>query len=514
MPYIQRIDIINPLMDGGSLENNLASFIAGTPIDQVFGSYESAALIGIILVLFAIIALVWGDKDIAIPSFLAIAFSFIWADGGRTLLSFIHLLPYLDSLRNAGRIFIALTPLFMLLSIYGVSIVYQKIKNREPFEITDNQKKNLTFGVAILIIIKVLELPFQEPISLEAFVSLIMVFGFIGLIYFNKANLLNLKIFFSGAILIDFLLISKNFSLLNETVLIKGSIISCVLLGVLIIFNRGLLNKDRIKGHFFGGILVLAILILIIANISILKTYDPHLNESPALKIIEKIKEYPSTTPQIWVYEIGWPIKHIDFTYWMIKNHIHPIRAYYAYFLKTTPPLALKIGNTDYYTADYIIDTAYLENGNQNLPEVTFKVNNISVFKPANVFPNAFVVRNDQMIPAKFEKFSPDEVVISGPFLQGDIAVLKAAFYPGWKINSRDASNVGNMIGAQISSDTSTVTFKFDPLDVKIGAIFSGIGILVVIALYIKRREVEKYLNELDTKMVPGRFNKKRTGKK
>ncbi|MEI7649514.1 MAG: hypothetical protein WCJ47_07405, partial [Methanomicrobiales archaeon] len=108
----------------------------------------------------------------------------------------------------------------------------------------------------------------------------------------------------------------------------------------------------------------------------------------------------------------------------------------------------------------------------------------------------------------------PDEVILSGPFLQGDVAVLKAAFYPGWKINNRDASNVGNMIGAQLSSDTSTVTFKFDPLDVKIGAIFSGIGILVVIALYIKRREVEKYLNELDKKMVPGRFNKKITGKK
>lgn len=501
IPYIQRLDgIVNPLMDGGSLENNLASFIAGTPIDQVFGFHESAALIGIILVLFAIVALVWGDKDIAIPSFLVIAFSLIWADGGRTLLSFIHLLPYLDSLRNAGRIFSAITPIFMLLSIYGVSIVYQKLKNREPFEITDNQKKNLTYGVAILMIIKILELPFQEPISLEAFVSLILIFGFIGLIYFNKADLLNLKIFFSGAIIINILLISKNFSLFNETVLIKGCIISCVLLGVIIIFNRGLLNKDRIKGHFFGGILVLAILILIIANISILKTYDPHLNESPALKIIEKIKEYPSTPPQIWVYEIGWPVKHMDFTYWMIKNHIHPIRAYYAYFLKTTPPLALKIGNTDYYTADYIIDTAYLENGNQNLPEVTFKVDNISVFKPANVFPNAFVVRNDQIIPAKFEKFSTDEVVLSGPFLQGDVAVLKAAFYPGWKINSRDASNVGNMIGAQLSSDTSTVTFKFDPLDVKIGAIFSGIGILVVIALYIKRRQVEKYLNELDKK--------------
>jgi hypothetical protein len=110
------------------------------------------------------------------------------------------------------------------------------------------------------------------------------------------------------------------------------------------------------------------------------------------------------------------------------------MRAYYAYFLKTTPPLALKIGNTDYYTADYISDTAYLENGNQNLPEVTFKVNNISVFNPANVLPNAFVVRNEQQIPARIEKFTPDEVILSGSFLQGDVAVLKTAVYPGFAL--------------------------------------------------------------------------------
>jgi hypothetical protein len=510
IPYIQRVDIINPLIDGGSLENNLASFIAGTPIEQVFGFHESAALIGIILVLFAIIALVWGNKDIVIPSFFAIVFSFIWADGGNTLLSFIHLLPYLDSLRNAGRIFSALSPILLLLSVYGVYIVYQKTKNQESFEITGSQKKNLAFGAALLIIIKVLELPFQGPVSPEAFVSLVLVFGFIGLIYFNKTNLLNLKLFFSASILIDLFLISRTFSLLNETVLIKGCIISCILLGVLLIFNRGLLNKKIIKDHFFGIILVLAILLLIIGNISILTTSDPHLNESPALKIIEKIKEYPSNTPQIWDYEYGWAFQHMDFTYWMMKNHIHPMRAHYAYYLKTMPPISLKVGNTDYYTADYIIDTAYLENGNQNLPEVSFKVNNISVFKPEHVFPNAFVVRKDQLVSAKFEKFTPDEVILSGQFLQGDVAVLKSAFYPGWKINNHDTSNVGNMIGAQLSSDTSSVTFRFDPLDVKIGAILSGIGIFVVIVFIIKRREIEKYLNEPGKKVIQDRVSKKK----
>jgi hypothetical protein len=60
--------------------------------------------------------------------------------------------------------------------------------------------------------------------------------------------------------------------------------------------------------------------------------------------------------PQTWVYETGWPIKHIDFTYWLIMNNIHPMRAYYSYFPSSTLPLVLKIGDTQYFTADYIID--------------------------------------------------------------------------------------------------------------------------------------------------------------
>jgi hypothetical protein len=50
------------------------------------------------------------------------------------------------------------------------------------------------------------------------------------------------------------------------------------------------------------------------------------------------------------------------------------------------------------------------------------------------------------------------------------------------------------MVGAQLSSDTSFVSFKFDPLDVKIGAIFTGIGIIALLVLIIKRREFETYL--------------------
>ena len=99
-----RIDVINPLGDGGSLENILASIIFGTGIDQVFGFYESIVLIGIIPVLLVILALIFGREDRMVPAFFAIVIAFIWADGGNTLLSFIHLLPVLTNFRVAGRI--------------------------------------------------------------------------------------------------------------------------------------------------------------------------------------------------------------------------------------------------------------------------------------------------------------------------------------------------------------------------------------------------------------------------
>ena len=505
-----RIDVINPLGDGGSLENNLASIIFGTGIDQVFGSYESNVLISIIPLLLVIIALIFGREDWTVPAFFAIVVAFIWADGGNTPLSFIHLLPGLTNFRVAGRVLGALLPILLLFAIYGFELLNTRMKSGEPLIPDPRQKRNIALGIGLLILVKVLELPFQSNVSLEAGLSIIIIAAFVGLLYFNQATMRNLLIFFTASCLIDAYIIIRNASALSQETEIKVLIILALIIAVIAFFNRERLHIPSRKTNYTCIFLIVGLGIALVGNASYQRISDPKLDESPALAIIEKIKEFPSTSPQIWVYENGWPIKHMDFTYWMLKNHIHPMRVYYPYFLKTTPPIALKIGNTDYYTADYIIDNAYLENGNQNLPEVTFKVNNISVYKPDNVLSNAFVVRNDQIIPAKIEKFTPDEVILSGPFLQGDVAVLKTAFYPGWKINSRDASNVGNMVGTQLSSETSSITFKFDPLDVKIGAILSGIGIIVIFVLIIKRRKFETYLKGINKPVISKKPHKGR----
>ena len=121
MQYIQRGDIINPLGDGGTLENNFASFIFGIPIDTAFGPYETMAFIGIIPVLFAIIALILGGPGHHRALFCCVVFALVWADEGRDRCIIVaHLLPLVSSFRNPGRIFGAIMPIVLLLSVYGV----------------------------------------------------------------------------------------------------------------------------------------------------------------------------------------------------------------------------------------------------------------------------------------------------------------------------------------------------------------------------------------------------------
>jgi len=507
---LSRLDIINPLGDGGSFENNLASIIFGTPIDQVFGFYETSVFIGIILLLLVILALIFGREDWTVPAFFAIVVGFIWADGGNTLISFIHLLPGLTNFRVAGRVLGVLLPIILLFAIYGVDLLNTRIKRGDPLTLNPRQKRNIAFGVGVLILVKILELPFQSNISLEAWLSIAFVAAFIGLLYFNRATTRNVLIFFSVAFLINAYLIIRNSSGITPEVGIKTVVIIALVIAAIAYFNRERMNMPYLKTHFLCIFLIVSLSIVLIGNVSYLQISDPNLNESPAIPLIEKIKATSTDGHQIWVFENGWSLKHMDFTYWFIKNDIHPMRAYYSNFLKTSPSLTYNLGNVTYYTPDYIIDTAYLENGNQNLLEVTFKVNNISVYKPDHVLPNAFVVRNEQLIPAKIEKLSPDEVKISGQFLPGDVVVLKTAFYPGWKINGQDASNVGNMVGAQISSDISSITFKFDPLDVKIGAILTGIGIIALLVLIIKRREFGTYVKGIKKPVISKKPHKGR----
>jgi hypothetical protein len=508
-----RIDVIDPLGDGGSLENNLASLIFGTPIDKVFGFYESTVLIGIIPILLVILALVFGREDRAIPAFFSVIIAFIWADGGNTLLSFVHLLPGLSNFRVAGRVLGALVPVLLLYAITGVGILESRVKSGESLVPDSRQKQNILYGVYILVIVKILEIFFLKGISPEAGLSLLLVAGFIALLYYDRGTPKNILLFFAVAFVVDAVVILGNATGLSQDIAVRVLVILLLVIAAIVVFNRDLFKGSTVSNHYVCIVLVAGLALALLGNAGYLKTSDPELNGSPALAIIEKIKTFDNNQSQIWVLDNGWGIQHMDFTYWFIKNGMHPVRAYYPYYLTTMISPGYRIGNISYYTPDFFIDTAYLDTGNQSLENVTFTVDDIAVYKPDHVLPNAFVVRDNQLVPSTIGTFSPDVVTLTGDFIAGDIASLKASYYPGWKVNGKEASSVGNMISAQVPADTTSITFRFDPFDMKAAMAVSGIGIVLLIALVAKRRDVEHYLAAAGRRPAQKQDGKKKKGR-
>jgi hypothetical protein len=505
---IIRQDIIDPLEGGGSVENDLASFILGSGITSSFSKEETTVMVGVIPLLLMIIGLINGRKEITIPSYFALLFSMIWAGGGKTIISFIHFLPFVNNFRVPGRIFGAILPIVLVIALYGVVLLYKKAKSGEVFELSPEQKRNILLGVAGIMIVKLLELPYQESISIETLIPVILVGAFIALIYFQRGSFKKIIYFFIFAIVVNVILILKVNAIPTNVNLIKLLLVG-ILLMVFFIYTVKSIKKSA-NNQIFCGVLLVSVLLMIMGNIGFVTTFTPPFENSPAIDVIREIKQQPSENIQLWVFDKGWAYQHMDFTYWEIINHIHPMNLYQAYYLKTMPMLSYTIGNVTYFSADYIIDTQYLENGNQNLPEYTFKVKNISVYKPEHVLPNVFFIRDNQVYPLTIEKFSSDEVIASGELSQGDVVILKGAYYPGWKANGADAEPVGNMIGTKLSSGTEKIRFNFDPLDYKIGVFLSGRGIILLIALIIKRKQIDMYISKLSEPVASSKIKKKK----
>jgi hypothetical protein len=490
-PYTTRIDPINPLDGGGSLENNLAAFITGTPIDTVLGWHESRALIGVIPILFIILALIFGERNFTFPSFFAILFAFLWADGGKTVLSFLHLLPLLNTLRCPGRIFGSLLPILLILGLQGVQIASSRLTGNQGFTTNGLQKRSIALGALCFAGLKLTELPFQAIPGWQAILSFSLVAVLIGIIYSDRLTEKILYPFFCAALLLNLGALALDYPLLDSVLLVKAMAIAGIVSAAVILSMKGVM---RVPGIFLCSILLIGLFTVTAANISYVRTFDPKLEESQALPVLDAMARHPSPNIQPWVLENGWPIQHIDFTYWLIKNGSHPVRAYYAYFLATIPFTAYELGNTTYYTPDYIIDTTYLENGRKNLPNSSFEVSNISVVQPEHVLPNAFVVRGESVIRGRITRFTPDEVILEGDFRKGDIAALKAAFYPGWRINGIEAVSFGNMPGTQLTEDTEEIRYEFAPLDLLLGIILSGAGIISMAIILGKRKDIDRYL--------------------
>lgn len=492
---IIRVDAIDPLEGGGSLETDLASFVTGTPVDSRFSKEETTVMVGIIPLLLMIIGLVYGKKGIIIPSYFAFLFSILWAGAGKSVLSFIHLFPIVDNFRVPGRIFGAILPVVLVIALYGTVLLYEKIKRKETFELSLEQKRNLSLGVAGIIIVKLLELPYETAVSFEALVPVILIAGFILLLYSRWVTFRNILCFFGIAIAANCALLLRIDSFPSQENLVKLLFVGILFIGFFLYVAKN--SRKNTGHHVLCGILIISLFLVFVGNIGYVRTFDPGLANSPAINVTESINQQVSANAQVWVFENGWAFQHMDFTYWDVAGKIHPMNLYLPYYLKTIPLLGYTLGNVTYSSADYIVDTLYLENGNQNLPEYSFKVNNISVYRPEHVLPTVFFVRDNLVYPLAVEKYSADTVVASGAMKKGDVVVLKSAFYPGWTANGASTISVGNMNGIQLQSDTDTIAFTFDPLDYKIGVFLTLCGIILLAALIIKRNRVQEYLSKL-----------------
>ncbi len=228
----------------------------------------------------------------------------------------------------------------------------------------------------------------------------------------------------------------------------------------------------------------------IMASLAYLPDSEPNLEKSPSSGIISYIQSVSSDNNQIWVLDTGWPYLHIDFTYNYLQNGIHPLRAYYAYYLKDIPSISYQIGNNTYYSTDWVVDAGYLENGQQNINSYSYKIDNISLLKLPNVLPNIFVIRGGKLVPIKASTFLPDEIIATGAFYKDDIVILKTTYYPGWKINKIDADSIENMVGTRLSADTSILKISFEPIDYYIGLMMTLIGLCLFILLILFRKKI------------------------
>ncbi|WP_048130554.1 hypothetical protein [Methanolacinia petrolearia] len=494
-----RVDgTVDPLGGGGSLESNLASFIFGTPINKgyaytglQYGIQESTVLIGAVSVFLIIIALVYGKRIITIPSFCAILFALIYADGGKVILSFIHLLPILSSFRCPGRVFCSLMPLLIFLSLYGLIIVCQKLKENNSFKLDTEQKKSLLYGTLILIVLKVIELPYEEIPTLEAVVAIVMVFGFIALLYSEKITKDTLIYIFSAALLINIIFIIIDFTI-TPLVIAKTAVVAIVVLALIIYGIKDKLTdkKSRIVPVLVG----VNIIICCMAGLTFIVPSNPELDTSAAIDVIDEFQNLPTDNIQKWAYTSGWAYQNMDYTYHFMNNGIHSMSAYWAYYLDTMLPVFYTIGDKQYSTADYIVDTQYASSGELSITNYTTMVKGVPITVPENILPNVFILRSEELIPVEIEEFTPDEVIATGDFETGDIAVLKTAYYDGWKVNGEAAASVGNMVGAEIKSDTGKVTFKFQPASFTTGLILSIIGVISIILLIVFRKKFENFV--------------------
>jgi hypothetical protein len=490
-PYLERIDPINPLAGGGSLEAALASFVSGASINPVFGHWESAVLVGAVPLIFASVTLLFGKRKVALAGFACILFAVAWADGGRSVLSFMHLIPVVSDFRAPGRIFGAVLPLVLLMAVYGVMIVADRVRRGEGLTLDQGGKKRLMWGVGLLLAVKILEVPWQKPPGIAEVGAVVIIIGFLALVASGRADCKTIPAYTAVAVVAQILILA-----VSPPGVHPPDLTGAVLIAVVITAGCYALLQWRplpASMNWLCIILVASLIISIIGATSFVSVHDPVITGSPMKAVVEEITRQGSANPLITIMETGRKFEHGDLAYWAAVAGIQHTDAYYPYFLINAPDNVYLIDGTNYYLADYLVDTAALEKGGVPMDNATFHAGGVAVRRLSPPLPSAFVMRGGSLVPSELSIFTPDTVVLSGSFLEGDTAVLKYAFAPGWTINGIAATRLNNLTAAALPGDSSSVTFRFDPPYFWLGAVLSFAGAAGAVLLFIFRRRFDRF---------------------
>lgn len=425
---IVRIDPIDPLEGGILLKDAVTLFLTS-------GGWERDFYLGFIPLSLAIISIFHKSKE-RYYMYIGIFVFLIWASVKNSFFWWIHLFPVLDSMRVPFRSLGFVSFLLIALMLYGFEIV---------LDVFENSRKNrniITWSVLFLIFFE-----------LQEFVVDIVIGDYSGAIF---GIILTVAIFS----ITSWMLIQKN-------------------------------NWDLNTKKMTFAIMSFTVLALTMNNIMLTAPEENPLNDQTVPEIMQVIKNYDAgANTQIWVTTNGWPYQHPEFAYHAVKNDIHIVRAYYSYFLKTMPS-SVNIGNQMYYVANYIIDTQYLETGIKadiaGMEKIA-EVNGISAYKIDNSLPNAFIINENGIRALPIKYFSSNKVTIDGLKIeQGDLVVLKSAYYNGWEANGKTAINAGNMVATTAESSNNDITFYFNPIDFKVGLGISLFTLLCCMAIFLRK---------------------------
>lgn len=365
------------------------------------------------------------------------------------------------------------------------------MKSGESFNIDKNIKKSIILGIVILGIIKFCELPYQETVSIQALLSVILVFGFIALIYLNKITKKILIIIFSIGLIVNILIVVLDFSI-DILDIVKTIIIGAVIIGLIVYETKKCLTDILSKA--IPIIIGISLVLCCMGGITAIHPSVPDFENSDAVGVVDELKNLSTNNTQKWAVITGGTHQDMEYTYHFMKNGIHAVNAYYAYYLNSMIPTFYNIGGKIYSIADYIVDTNYVHTGEFYNENYTSIRNGVPITVPEYILPNVFIFRDNSIINVNIEEFYSDKVVATSDFKSGDVVILKTAYYEGWKVNGKNSIPVGNMIGYELTSDTDKVIFSFEPWYFIPAITISLIGAISLVLIIIRRNKINKLL--------------------